>query len=467
MAKTGLILCGLVICLAGLSYRFPYGVDMSDAPLGLYVGVALIAGIIWATIAFQIQSSNRKWPSLWVIVAIGLVMRAAMMVSIPVLEDDSYRYLWDGAVVANGVDPYEYAPAAASPNSAFGFSEPEATAPDLERLKALADANRESHSRINYPYVSTIYPPLAQAGFLFAHWIDPFGLGGWRLILLLSDLVTLFLLLRVLEAYGRPALWVSLYWWNPLVLLQGFGAGHMDLLLLPFLLSALLMAKSKRIGLASLALAGGVAVKIWPVLLFPFLVRRFLSQPSKLALYSGLFGAAVLVLLLPQVLHALSPDAGLNAYASDWRTHAFIFSLLEDGVFAALDAPGQVARLTVAALIIALTAFLTLRYGNDVDRLPSLCATVIAALIFLSPTGYPWYFIWLAPLLPFLPRLGLIALFAFAPLYWLRFALGDEALIYQWGIVPIAFGLPLVLLALPYLNRRPQDALSHHHPRLE
>lgn len=465
--QTGIILCAVVTALAYLSYQFPYGVDANDAPLTLYIGLALIAGGLWATIGFQIQRPGRTVPALWMIALLGLFMRAAMFFSTPVLEDDSYRYLWDGAVIAQGVDPYKYTPAEASPSQVFGESASETRGPDLERLKALADANPEAYSRINYPYVSTIYPPLAQAAFVMAHWIDPFGLTGWRFVLLLSDIATFFLLLSVLRAYGRPIAWASLYWWNPLVILQAFGAGHMDILVLPFLLLALLVAKSSRVGLASLALAGGVAVKIWPILLFPFLVRPVLRRPAKAMLYSILFGVAVLVLLLPQVLHVLSPEAGLNAYASDWRTHAFIFAILEDAVFASLETPGQVARLSVAALIITLTGFLVLRYADDVDRLPSLCAIASAALIFLSPTGYPWYFIWLAPLLPFLPRLGLIALFALAPLYWFRFAFGDEASIYQWGIVPVAFGLPLLLLALPYLDRISHDAISHHHTRFK
>lgn len=453
--------------LAGLSYSFPYGVDVTQAPLALYITVALFAGGLWALLTFQTRAVKKAAPALWVILALGLFMRGAMFFSIPVLEDDSYRYLWDGAVTAKGIDPYKYAPAEVAQNSVFGTSEHEAHSPDLKQLEALAEQHPEAHSRINFPYVSTIYPPLTQAAFAVAHWIDPFGLNGWRWVLLLSDLVTFGLLLSVLKAFQRPAVWISLYWWNPVVIMQGFGAGHMDLLVLPFLLFALLMAKSKRTGLASLALAGGAVVKIWPVLLFPFLLRPLLRRPILALVYSIGFGVTVLAMLLPQVVHAVAPEAGLNAYASDWRTHAFVFAILEDFVLAPLEAPGQAARLIVAMAIISLTGFLALRFGDDVSRLPSLWAVVIAALILLSPTGYPWYFIWLAPLLPFLPRFGLIALFAFAPLYWLRFQLGDDALIYQWGIVPVAFGIPLALIALPYLKRRSRDEIGHHHPRFE
>lgn len=465
--RSGAVLCVAVIGLTVLSYGFPYGVDPQDAPLALYIGVALVASGVWAVLPFQIRQGRRAPPALWAIIGFGLFMRGAIFFSIPVLEDDSYRYLWDGAVTANGIDPYQYAPAEFAPNTLFDAGESETHEPDFQRLQSLANGNVETHSRINFPFVSTIYPPLAQAAFAIAHWIEPFGLTGWRVVLLLMDLISLALLLKVLSAFQRPAVWISLYWWNPIVLVQGFGAGHMDLVVLPFLLSALLMAKSGRTGLAAISLAGGAAVKIWPVLLFPFLVRPLLKRPVTLAFYAGLFGLSVGILLWPQLVHALAPEAGLNAYASDWRTHAFVFAILEDVVLAPLEAPGQAARLIVTGFMIALIGALALRYGEKTDQLPVLWATVISALIFLSPTGYPWYFIWLAPLLPLVSHVGLIALTALAPLYWLRFQFGDEALVYQWGIVPIAFGIPLALIVLSHLNKRSADAIRHHHSRFE
>ena len=60
-----------------------------------------------------------------------------------------------------------------------------------------------------------------------------------------------------------------------------------------------------------------------------------------------------------------------------------------------------------------------------------------------------------------------MALMVAAPLYWLRFYFGDESLFYQWGVVPIAFGGPLVLFVLSMLNKEPHHALGHHHSRVE
>lgn len=464
ISHIGLILAALLIGLAGLSFGFPYGAAIADMPLGAYISIALVAGAVWAALPFFLRQESSKRPAILTVFLIGLLMRGAMFVSLPVLEDDSYRYFWDGAVTARGLDPYAHAPAAVSPNTQLSVTAQAPLGGDLAALQTLAIQHETPHSRINYPYVSTIYPPLAQAAFAIAHIIDPFGLTGWRLVLLAADLATMGLLLSLLRAHGRDSVWASLYWWNPVVILQGFGAGHMDLLLLPFLLATLLFAKQNKVSLATVALAGAAAVKLWPAILFPLIVRRLLRWPKTLIGISALFAFIVLIALSPQLVHALRPEAGLNAYASEWRTHTFIFAILEDFVFAPFADPGGLARVSVAGAVVFLTGALALLYADRSDVMPALFAAIIAALILLSPTGYPWYLIWLAPLLAFLPNLGLLSLFVLAPLYWMRFQLGDDSLLYQWIVGPIAFGVPLLLIAQSTLNWRRDDAFRHHYP---
>ncbi len=449
----GTCIAVLIIGLAGLSHGFPYGVDPGEAPLRLYIGFALISGGIWFLLPGLLKRSEASRPLFVAAICLGLAMRGAMFFSLPVLEDDSYRYLWDGAVTANGINPYKYAPAEAAIEGVFGDQNTDLIAPDLKKLQALAAQYPETHSRINYPYLSTIYPPLTQAAFAIAYRLDPFALNGWRWVLLASDLIALSLLTRLLTAHNRNRLWALLYWWNPVVIVQGFGAGHMDLVILPFLLGALLLAQKQRLNGSVIALAAAAAVKLWPAILLPILVRPLLRQPAKLGATFGLFGLFVTLALLPQIFHALQPDAGLNAYASDWRTHAFLFAVLEDVVLRGFNDPGFLARIFVVMSVISLTAYLSLRPSYRAKQIPILCAMIIASLIFLSPTGYPWYLIWLAPFLAFLPKAGLCALFVTAPLYWLRFELGDDSLFYQRVVIPFAFGLPLALLFFPFFQR--------------
>ena len=138
-----------------------------------------------------------------------------MFASNPVLEDDWHRYLWDGAVVADGSDPYKFSPAEATPIDRFGNQIDWSDDPELLRLQELVDGLTQEefdvYWRVNYPYYKTIYPPIAQGGFGLAHFISPYNLNGWRGVLLLVDLISFALIVWVLGLFGRSSAWVGLY----------------------------------------------------------------------------------------------------------------------------------------------------------------------------------------------------------------------------------------------------------------
>ena len=75
------------------------------------------------------------------------------------------------------------------------------------------------------------------------------------------------------------------------------------------------------------------------------------------------------------------------------------------------------------------------------------------AFVFLSPTGYPWYFIWFLMFLPFTVNhwstRGLALLTIGATVYFARFYIGESGkyYIYQKVLLPIEFGIPLLVMA--------------------
>ncbi len=461
--RTGLfILFGLgifILTLTGaityVSQALPYG-HRDNTALWSYIALASGMGAVLLAVWILISHLKPNLPALGIIFAIGLIARLMMFSSNPVLEDDWHRYLWDGASVVNGVDPYEFSPAEASLASPFGDEIEFADDPKLRRLQTLSQENEVLHSRINYPFLKTIYPPATQAGFGLAHIIAPFNLNGWRAVLLGVDLISFCLIIWALGLFGRSYLWVGLYWWNPVILLEVFNSGHMDGLIIPFLVAALGLAKLDKMGLAVMALAGAAAVKLWPILLAPLLVRKYMFNLRRLIPLALLFGLITLGLLWPQLRHVFDdPNQGLVAYSEGWRRHAFLYAILVEGPFSRFTDPVTSARLFV--LISVSTGALWLAWRNSAfksetsgeSKMAAGMLAIIALLLFLSPTGYPWYQVWLAGLIPFAPRLGFMVLITTAPIYYTRFILGDESPVYQWGWVTLAFGLPLILLLIP------------------
>ena len=85
--------------------------------------------------------------------------------------------------------------------------------------------------------------------------------------MLAFDLAAGALVLLLLRRLRLPLIWFAVYWWNPVLIKEGLNTGHMDLVVLPFLLGAIYLALRDRpvLSAASLALAAGA--KVWPVLL--------------------------------------------------------------------------------------------------------------------------------------------------------------------------------------------------------
>lgn len=223
---TGLALVSALVGVCLLSLSFDHDPRNIEKPILPLVLVMAFAGAIYLLALRKTNLLRNRWLLIWIF-GIGLVARLLMFFT-PILEDDHYRYLWDGGVVASGFNPYQYAPKA--------FLTPSETIIPSE-LKILAKEAGTILQHVNHPELRTIYPPLAQGTFALAHWISPWSLSAWRVVLLVTDVSTLILLSYVLFIFGFPMKGLVVYWWNPLLIKEIYNSGHMDVLLFPFLLA--------------------------------------------------------------------------------------------------------------------------------------------------------------------------------------------------------------------------------------
>lgn len=442
--------------IVAIAPGFDYWTPWLDRPTGAYVAVTMAAGAAFLLLVplIRVSGFNRRWFAL--AIAVGLAMRAGMIGTTPVFEDDFYRYLWDGAVTAHGLDPYAHAPGTAITDGPLGPVPLETLTDRQRQLVALGERSGEVIDQVNHPTVRTIYPPLAQAAFALSHWLAPWSLDGWRLVLLAAELATLGLMLALLGALGRSRLWVLLYWWNPLAVAEIMNAAHMDALLLPALTGVLLLIARGRPVAASAALAVAVAIKLWPAVLAPVVLRPLLARPRQLALAVVVFAALTAVLLAPQAVSGLGHGAGVVVYAQSWQTNAFAFPLLAAVLDWMVDIAGlpvfdvqTAARLAVAVLVGGLALAINRRPAGDGPEAAGRMLAITAALFLLSPAQYPWYLVWLLPMLVVRPSLPLLLLTVTLPLYYLRFPLAalDRSDLFDTAVVALQFAPVWGLLA--------------------
>ncbi len=436
------------LMLAGLRSLAPdFMIDRPPEaqPVAAAALLTALAGLAFAAMVLLVRKVEAGGALLASLVALGFALRLMFFGSQPILEDDWRRYLWEGAGVAAGVSPFEHAPAAGFLVDAFGRPAAPSADQATSTLRRLGAARADYPELVNHPYLTTVYPVPAQAAFTLAHIIAPFSLDAWRLVLLAVEAVSLALLLRALPAFGLAASWTLLYWLNPLVIVQTFSGAHMDALIVPPLLAALMAARLGKPGLAGAALGLAAGIKIWPLILAPILLRRFAGEPRALFAALAAMAAVAFLSLAPLLANLGASDSGLAAYAAEWKRSAFAFAMIETAASAIASDAGALARAIVAALTGAAALYLAIRPDADAARAPALALTFVMILLLLSPTAYPWYVIWSAAFLPFAPSLGAALLAAGAAVYVLRFPNDLTGAAPPFLLLGLQVALPLAL----------------------
>lgn len=457
--RTGLALALIVLAFAVLAYlspRFAWEIPQFQRPTFLFVGVLFAASAAFVALHWDLAGQNER---LFLLIGAGAILRLLMLASTPIWEDDFHRYLWDGGAVLAGLNPYAIAPIQAL-DPAFLEQHP--------RWAALAAQDGELLHRVNYPYLRTIYPGIAQLAFALGHAIGGGDLLGLRIVLLGADIACLGLLLGLLAHLGRSPLWAGLYWLNPIIAKEFINSAHIDALLGPLLLAAVwaaLRRRPLRVG-AAIGLAAGV--KLWPILLWPLLARYAARGRVAPALASAMIAGTILALsLAPLLLGGLDDQAGLAAFADGWvrnsAWHPVFFTAVEDalratGALQAID-PNRLARalLGLAGILAALAAPLGSKEMAR-ERLLFRAYALSAGILLLSPTQFPWYWATSLPLAVLIQARWWAGALALAmPAYYLRFALdgdGFAALALAWGQHLLLWGVLIGPIMAHRLGKR-------------
>lgn len=421
-AAASLAVIAYAAILTWMSGSFGYDVDVVDMPCLLLVAMLIAAGAAYALVIPGMVKQSKNAPVvlqhrlLVLVLLAGLAARLMLFGSEPILEDDYNRYLWDGAVAASGQNPYAHSPLAVRNGQA------------PSELTALSAQSGDTFQRINHKSLTTIYPPVAQAAFAIANAIAPWSLTAWRSVLFVCDIGTFLLLIRLLDAVGRPRLWVALYWLNPVVLKEIFNSAHMEAILLPFVLLALLLTAKRRPLWATASLGIAAGIKFWPVILAPLVWRTLWGAPSRLAASIAILGSLMALWLAPMLLDGVGETTGLVAYVDRWQTNSALFPVIEGSVSSLQDwigltkfAPGLLARGIIAAILVGLVSFLAYRPVRGARDLVARSAAIVATLVLFSPAQFPWYTVWMAPFLAFHAYPAFLLLSALIPIYYTLF----------------------------------------------
>jgi hypothetical protein len=199
------------------------------------------------------------------------------------------------------------------------------------------------------------------------------------------------------------------------------GIAHVDALVPPFVLGALVMMSRGRTNLAVALLGAGAGAKIWPLLLLPLVLSRIRKEPVRLAVAGALLVAVLAVAVGPVVVSALRPSSGLTAYASSWGNNNAFFAWAAHLLARLLDesTAQRVLRMTVGLAGATTALVVAWRAGKEPRDLVRASLIVAATVFYLSPAQFPWYAVWFLPLAALLRSWPLLLASATLPSYYL------------------------------------------------
>jgi hypothetical protein len=358
--------CGLILLALTAVGLFA---QREDNPLW-FVAVALLQGAVYLLALGVIRRSPGSRRGLAVILGVAVAMRIAVLLAPPYLSSDVYRYVWDGRVQGAGINPYRYIPAD----------------PALAHLR-----DADIFPRINRGnYAPTIYPPAAEAIFYGVTRISE-RVTAMRAAMVVFEAAAVALLLSLLAGAGLPATRIIVYAWHPLPLWEFAGSGHIDAAIIAFVALALWTRRSAG-WLSGPALALAVLVKIYPIVVFPALWRRW-NWPMPV-----LFAAALGLAYLPFLGVGWGVFGFLPGYMAEegFNSGGGGFYLLS-AAQAVLPLAGvpDIAYLAAASCLLAGLAICLVRRGEGGPGDVFAAGLLAGAFVVLVSPHYPWYFAWL------------------------------------------------------------------------
>ncbi len=362
--KKHIILVILVFIVIAIQLFFSIGSKSIEDYTSTIIASSLVY-LILIYVLFKVQIKK----SILVVTLFCLFIPKVFFIPItPIGSDDYYRYLWDGKVYANGINPYLYAP-------------------NDSKLKSLHSSILPE--RVNYPEIKTIYFPVSQLLFKYNYLLNGEETIILKLFYLFFDLVIICSLFFLLRKFLIDLKYLLIYAAIPLVNYQFYIDAHIDIVGAALMLSSISFYFYNKKLLSLLLLGLSVSVKPTGFLLLPFLFQNEIGIKNKIQ-------ATVLPLLiflitfLPYLFEATPIDTFIN-YTIKWTFNGMIYNAISIFI-----SDNIIIRSTCAIIYIFILAFL---YFSKMELISKIYLALFLLLL-LSPVVHPWYLFWIVVLLP-------------------------------------------------------------------
>lgn len=349
--------------------------------------IALFAALFFLCFKLiQFEKWNFKF-----LLAVGILFRLVFIMADPNLSQDFYRFIWDGELVGNLINPY-----LAVPNT-------------LIEQKDLVIANAQElydgMGSLSAKHFSN-YPPMNQLIFATATLLGGKSILGsvivMRVIIIFADLGIFYFGRKLLRNLNQSPHLIFWYFLNPLVLMELTGNLHFEGVMLFFFVWALYLLSVKKWVLAAIPYALAISMKLVPLMFLPLFLKYLGLKKS--VLFYLIVGGASFALLLPfyssEFINNYSQTVGL--WFSNFEFNAGPYNLIEKIAVYFDQKPWEFiisyGKVTPYITIAIVMLFAFLKVDKTLKSLIVAMLWVLTIYYFMSTTVHPWYIIFLLPL---------------------------------------------------------------------
>ena len=361
-------------------YTFAYHLERTDFPKLVSLFAALFF-LCYKLIQFE------KW-NVSFLFSIGLLSRLIFLFTEPNLSQDFYRFIWDGELVRNFMNPY-----IAAPNTLI--SQSDLVISNAEQLHQGMGGLSARHYSNNPPFNQLLF---ALATFLGGKSI--FGsIIGLRSIIILADVGIFYFGRKLLKKLNRSPHLIFWYFLNPLILIELTGNLHFEGVMLFFFVWSIYLLAINKWQWAGVVLACSISIKLVPLLFLPLFLKHFSFKKS--IIFYTIIGITSLLLFAPfyssEFIANYSKTIGLwfsnfEFNASVWNLVKYIGIQFDAKPWELIKTYGKITPILTITMVLLFTFF---RRNQDLRTLLSSMLWILTLYYFLSATVHPWYIIFL------------------------------------------------------------------------
>src|SRR5262249_45984816 len=196
-------------------------------------------------------------------------------------------------------------------------------------------------------------------------------------------------LLALFRRRSIPSERLLLLAWNPLVIIESYGSGHLDLVAASLLLVTFALLEARRPIASGAAFALVTLIKYTPLLLVPCLVRKRETLVLAVAV------VVAIALYFPFLAAGPALWTGLRIYLNHWDFNGSLYPILRAWI-----ANDRTVRILLAGAL----GIATLAISFRAKSVPAAATGLWIAYLVASPTVFPWYMVPLVALAPLCPN---------------------------------------------------------------